>query len=104
MQRTETHSDDGAARPELFEQAAARCLREAVSRARAGEVVTVDLTPFGELPDFGVAALAAALQGSKARVVLRGLRHHQLRLLRYMGIDDGRGPAAEPPLHTAEAF
>ena len=40
-----------------------------------------------EFHDFGIAVLAQALTRRKAEVTLPGLRQHQIRVLRYFGID-----------------
>jgi NCAIR mutase (PurE)-related protein len=56
-----------------------------------GLEVRVDLTRVRDFHDFGVAVLARAL-AARREVSVRGLRTHQIRLLRYLGIE----PAAEP--------
>lgn len=48
--------------------------------------VRIDLTHVREFHDFGVALLAKALAG-RHRVSVRGLRTHQVRLMRYLGIE-----------------
>jgi hypothetical protein len=68
-----------------FDLPAAREVAEALEAAPAGLEVRLDLTRVREFHDFGVAVLARALQGR--RVDVRGLRTHQLRLLRYLGVD-----------------
>lgn len=66
---------------------AERVVRE-LQDAGPGLEVQVDLTQVRDFHDFGVAVLARAL--AKRRLVdVRGLRTHQLRLLRYMGIEPG---------------
>jgi len=70
-----------------FDLSAARRVAEALVSARAGEPVDVDLTRVGEFQDLGVAVLAQALASARARVAVRGLRQHHVRLLRYLGID-----------------
>ncbi len=50
-----------------------------------GLEVRVDLTQVRDFHDFGVAVLARAL--AKRHVEVRGLRTHQIRLLKYLGID-----------------
>ncbi|HEX9053016.1 MAG TPA: STAS domain-containing protein [Anaeromyxobacter sp.] len=69
----------------VFDAEAAQRLSAAIETAR-GEDITVDLTDVREFHDFGIAMLARALSGPH-RVAVSGLRHHQLRLLRYFGID-----------------
>ena len=70
----------------VFDAAAAQRLANALESAD-GDDVRVDLTDVREFHDFGIAMLARALSGR--HVALSGLRQHQLRLLRYFGIDAG---------------
>ncbi len=55
---------------------------------RADGEVHVDLTHVREFHDSGVVMLARAL-GQRAMTTVTGLRHHHVRLLRYLGIDTG---------------
>lgn len=71
----------------VFDAAAAQRLATALDQAHGGDV-RVDLTEVREFHDFGIAMLARALTGKRG-VAISGLRHHQLRLLRYFGIDAG---------------
>ena len=71
----------------VFDAAAAQRLAAALEDAEPGDV-RVDLTDVREFHDFGIAMLARALDG-RSGVVVSGLRQHQLRLLRYFGIDAG---------------
>jgi len=75
--------------------AAERVAREL--RDAEGLEVRVDLTQVRDFHDFGVAVLARAL-ASRRQVSVRGLRTHQIRLLRYLGID-----AIGEPVHAADA-
>jgi anti-anti-sigma regulatory factor len=70
-----------------FDAAAAQRLSSALEGAAPGEV-RVDLSDVREFHDFGIAALAHALADHR-HVAVTGLTHHQLRLLRYFGIDAG---------------
>ncbi len=70
-----------------FDAAAAERLESALASADDREV-RVDLSGVREFHDFGIATLARAL-GHHGRVAVSGLTHHQLRLLRYFGIDAG---------------
>ncbi len=63
--------------------------------ARADGDVHVDLTHVREFHDSGVVILARAL-GQRERTSITGLRHHHLRLLRYMGIDAGAAGQESP--------
>jgi len=82
----------------VFDLVAARRIQEALSRVRAGGVLAIDLSRVVEFEDLGVAALAGTIRqsGPAVHVVLRGLRQHQLSLLRYMGV-------AGRPHHQAAA-
>ncbi len=70
-----------------FDEAAAERLASALEGAEAREI-RVDLSGVREFHDFGIATLAHALQ-HRGRVAVTGLTQHQLRLLRYFGIDAG---------------
>lgn len=65
----------------------ARRLAAQLAGSVPGAVVRIDLTHVRELHDFGLAVLAQALAARGVRVVFRGLGQHQLRLLRYLGLD-----------------
>ncbi len=80
----------------VFDVPAAQRLARALAQTDANEQVSVDLTQVREFHDYGVTVLAQALATRGARIVVRGLRQHHLRLLRYFGIDTGA-------THTAEA-
>ncbi len=71
----------------VVDAAAAQQLSTAIETANADEI-RVDLTHVREFHDFGIAMLARALSG-RHHVAVSGLRQHQLRLLRYFGIDAG---------------
>jgi ABC-type transporter Mla MlaB component len=60
-------------------------------------LVRIDLTRVSHFDDSGVAVLARAMTGHRHTEV-RGLRQHQVRLLRYLGVEDLRGSMvdAEP--------
>ena len=73
-----------------FDVLAAERVARAIQEAPELEV-RVDLTRVRDFHDLGVAALARAL-ASRRQVQVQGLRTHQIRLLRYLGID-----AVEPP-------
>jgi len=82
----------------VFDVPAARRVEKLLEKAKAGETVRLDLTHVREFHDFGIAVLAQALKhGKTCKVALLGLRQHQLRMLRYFGVDGtryGAGPAA----------
>jgi hypothetical protein len=71
----------------VFDVPAARRVCELLSAAPEGEHVSLDLSKVREFQDPGVAVLAEALAGpGSSRVAVCGLRHHQLRMLRYLGV------------------
>jgi hypothetical protein len=63
-----------------------RRLADALADAGPEREVYVDLGHVREFNDCGIAVLAQALRESPARVSLRGLRQHQHRMLRYLGV------------------
>jgi len=76
-------------RPEgVFDADVARCFSDQLSRALPDDVCIIDLGQVRELHDYSIAVLARLLAGScTAHIVVRGLRRHHVRLLRYFGID-----------------
>lgn len=78
--------------------AAERVAREL--QAAAGLEVRIDLTQVRDFHDFGVAVLARAL-ATRRQVSVRGLRTHQIRLLKYLGIDAVGEPARQADAHLA---
>jgi anti-anti-sigma regulatory factor len=70
-----------------FDGLAARRLEALLARAEPGDHLRIDLTKVREFHDFGIAVLAHALTRCKAHVTLVGLRQHQIRVLRYFGVD-----------------
>jgi len=73
----------------VFDGLTARRVEALLGRAAEGRSIDLDLTQVRDFHDFGVAVLAQALTRSRARVAVRGLRLHQLRLLRYFGVATG---------------
>ncbi len=75
----------------VFDGATALKLRERLDAARhLGKRIVLDFSKVSELRDFGMGVLAHGLAeraASLPRVSLRGLRTHQLRMLRYLGVD-----------------
>lgn len=78
--------------------AAERVAREL--QAAAGLEVRIDLTQVRDFHDFGVAVLARAL-ATQRKVDVRGLRTHQIRLLRYLGIEAYGEPVGVTDAHPA---
>jgi hypothetical protein len=79
----------------VFDRASAAELRAQVEAERARDVV-LDFSLVREFVDLGVAALASELVGGGRPLRLRGLRHHQLLLFRYFGVDVEAIAGAEP--------
>jgi anti-anti-sigma regulatory factor len=73
----------------VFDGVAARHLEEKLLQTVPGDRILVDLTQVREFHDFAVAVLGRALTLCRAEVKLRGLRQHQVRVLRYFGVDAG---------------
>lgn len=65
----------------------ARRVEAALSAASPGARLGVDLTQVREFHDFGIAVLGQALTRCPARIRVRGLRLHHVRVLRAFGID-----------------
>jgi hypothetical protein len=82
----------------VFDVPAAERLARALSDAGDGGV-HVDLTRVREFHDLGVVLLARTLAG-KACTSVCGLRHHHLRLLRYLGFDPA-GAGLDDPVQLA---
>jgi len=78
----------------VFDASAAQRLARELADAGEREV-RIDLTNVREFHDFSVALLARELAG-RERTSVSGLRQHQLRLLRYFGIDAGAVDMGEP--------
>jgi anti-anti-sigma regulatory factor len=105
----------GARRGELliemdgrFDVPAAKQVGSLLERARPGDSIRIDVARVSHFQDFGLALLAQALGETRAaRVALRGLRDHQLRILRYFGVDAPRlrlrVPALELDVPSAAA-
>jgi anti-anti-sigma regulatory factor len=73
----------------VFDVPAAHRLARALAQTGELEQVRIDLTQVREFHDYGVTVLAQALASRGTRIVVRGLRQHHRRLLRYFGIDTG---------------
>ena len=83
----------------VFDIEAAQAIRRRFGGLADEAEVYVDLTRVREFHDHAVAALAEAIVASRQRVYVRGLRQHQYRMLRYLGVPVGAldpGLAARP--------
>ncbi len=80
-----------------FDLPAARVLASSLERVAGNGGVRVDFTRVRQFNDFAVALLAQALKRSASSGVrVEGLTLHQVRLLRYFGVDP-RVFRSEPP-------
>ena len=67
---------------------AARFVEHSLKRMSVGDRVRIDFTRVRQFHDYGIAVLAQALKKHEAIVVrLDGLGMHQVRMLRYFGVD-----------------
>lgn len=78
----------------VFDVPAAQQLARELADAGDGEI-RIDLTRVREFHDLGVALLAREL-AHRERTQVAGLRHHHVRLLRYLGVDAGPADFVEP--------
>ena len=69
-----------------FDLAAAGEIQRVLADSPEGTEVYVDLSQVREFHDRAVAMLADVLAATRARVSVRGLRQHQYRMLRYLGV------------------
>jgi ABC-type transporter Mla MlaB component len=69
-----------------FDLPAARRIAHALAEASEETLVRIDLTRVNHFDDSGVALLGRSLARHR-RAEVRGLRRHQVRLLRYLGIE-----------------
>lgn len=77
----------------VLDRASADALRDRLAREPGGELV-LDFSLVREFADLGVLALANGIAGAERRLHFRGLRQHQLRMLRYFGVDVDGAPEA----------
>jgi len=74
----------------IFDPLAASRLCVRLAELPPGTSVVLDFSRVLEVSDLALAVLAVAIAAPRRpRVVLRGLRHHQERMLQYLGIDEG---------------
>jgi STAS domain len=71
----------------VLDLASANRIVEDVQRAGADAEIRVDLSFVREIHDDALAVVSGALSRAGARASIRGLRRHQLRLLRYLGAE-----------------
>jgi hypothetical protein len=95
---------DVVLRPEgIFDVPAAWRLRESLRMLPQGCQVTIDFSGLRECHDFALAGLLQAVASAQGpRLSVRGLCHHQERLLRYLGVNASPAPATFAASHNAE--
>jgi anti-anti-sigma regulatory factor len=72
----------------VFDRAAATRIGRLLSGAHRASSIQVDLSRVTQFEDLGLATLAEALRSPGSdRLSLIGLRHHQVRVLRYLGVE-----------------
>ncbi len=62
-------------------------LHDVLSRIDPGALVTLDFSQVRRFHDFAIALLAQDISSLEGRIAARGLCQHQLRILRYFGVD-----------------
>ncbi len=88
---------------------AAECwrLHDRLSKIKPGSRVTLDFSQVQHFHDFAIALLAQDISSREGCIAAHGLCQHQLRMLRYFGVDiegldgnprDAEARAAEPPV------
>ncbi len=70
-----------------FDAAEGWRLHDVLSKLARGTRVALDFTQVRTFHDFAIALLAQDLSALAGRVDARGLCHHQLRILKYFGVD-----------------
>lgn len=85
-----------------FDLGAAREIQRALAELPEGSEAYLDLSQVRDFHDRGVAVLADAIKASGRSISVRGLRQHQYRMLRYLGVepgvlDPGLSPRRGPP-------
>ncbi len=90
----------------VFDVAAAQRVLGTLAKAAPDSEIYIDLTHVREFHDHGVAMLAEGLVQTPHRVSVRGLRRHQYRMLRYLGVSSSAldpGLAAQPNVSSDAA-
>ncbi len=72
-----------------FDLGTAREIQHTLAELPEGSEVYLDLSQVREFHDRGVAVLADAIKASGSSISVRGLRQHQYRMLRYLGVEPG---------------
>jgi len=69
-----------------FDIESVQVIQSQIADLPGGAEVYVDLSRVRDFHDRAVATLADVLAAARARVSVRGLRQHQYRMLRYLGV------------------
>jgi anti-anti-sigma regulatory factor len=72
-----------------FDIESVQAIQSRIADLPGGAEVYVDLSRVREFHDRAVAMLADVLAATRARISVRGLRQHQYRMLRYLGVMPG---------------
>ncbi len=89
----------------VFDSDAARAIQDRIAGSDEGTEIYIDLSRVRDFHDRAVAVLAEVIAASAARVSVRGLRQHQYRMLRYLGVPGAAldpGLAARPVAYQAD--
>ncbi len=71
----------------VFDAGVAHRVLDVVSEAPAAAEIYVDLAKVREFDDRAAPVLADVIARATSRISVRGLRQHQVRMLRYLGVD-----------------
>jgi ABC-type transporter Mla MlaB component len=69
-----------------FDITSVQAIRDRIAALPVNAEVYLDLSRVREFHDSAVALLAEVIPLAKARISVRGLRQHQYRMLRYLGV------------------
>lgn len=72
-----------------FDIDSVQLIRSRIEALPGDAEVYVDLSRVREFHDRAVAMLADVVKPARARISVRGLRQHQMRMLRYLGVAPG---------------
>jgi anti-anti-sigma regulatory factor len=86
LESTEAEAELSIVLDGVFDGPAARRLEARILGAQTYRKIRVDLSKVREFQDFALGILAHVLSRVEVQVVVRGLRQHQLRMLRYFGL------------------
>jgi hypothetical protein len=79
----------------VFDTDSVKSIQDRIAGSGEDSEIYIDLSRVREFHDRAVAVLADVIGASAARVSVRGLRQHQYRMMRYLGVP---GAALDPGL------